>query len=74
MITSGASSTFSATARRVAGGARSCARAERGVEHAEQQLHQHRDVAGADLAERAADDQHLAPLDHAIEVDRAASR
>jgi len=43
--------------------------AQRGVQHPEQQLHQHRDVAGPDLAERAAHDQDLAALDQLVEVD-----
>ena len=45
LITSGASSTFSATAPRCAPSPAVLDAAERRVEHAEQQLHQHRDVA-----------------------------
>ena len=42
---------------------------ERRVQHADQQLHQHRRVAGTHRAESSLDDEHLTLCDHAIEVD-----
>ena len=74
LMTSGASSTFSATATPARPRNEILLARERRVEHPDQQLHQHGGVAGAHRAERALDDEHLPAGDHAIEVDPSASR
>ncbi len=69
LITSGASSTFSATATRLLGWHEVLLAGERRVEHPDEQLHQHRGVPRSHRAERALDDEHLRAGDHAVEVD-----